>query len=249
MTTRTTIIGVDCATLPKKMGLAHAAHDASGTHLLDAVRGDVAVGPARWIADRVIASDRVLIALDAPLGWPAPLGAGLAHHSAGDPLLVDANNLFRRYTDQEIKRRIGKQPLDVGADRIARTAHAALELLAVVRELTRLPIPLAWEPGFAERAAAIEVYPAATLKSLKLASSGYKTAKDRDQRATMLMGLRDHLELGSYYPALVDNADVMDAAVCAVAGADFLAGRAVPPRNLDMAVVEGWIWVRTNQRG
>jgi hypothetical protein len=34
----------------------------------------------------------------------------------------------------------------------------------------------------------------------------------------------------------------MDAMVCALGGADFLLGRAAPPRDLKVAHVEGWIW-------
>ena len=41
---------------------------------------------------------------------------------------------------------------------------------------------------------------------------------------------------------LVD-ADQLDAAVCVLAAADFLADRAVPPGDLATARKEGWIWV------
>ena len=159
-------------------------------------------------------------------------------------MLGDANNLFRRHTDQEIKRRLGKQPLDVGAHRIARTAHAALRLLAEVRELAGLPIPLAWEPGFDTKAAAIEVYPAATLQSLGPASGGDKAKGDAAKRKPIVAGLTDRVDLADRRPGLVENADVMDAAVCVVAGAEFLDGRAVAPLDRDVTLVEGWIWVR-----
>src|SRR5437016_7332440 len=41
--------------------------------------------------------------------------------------------MFRRVTDDVIYERLGKRPLDVGADRIARTAHAALRFLEELR--------------------------------------------------------------------------------------------------------------------
>jgi hypothetical protein len=93
-----------------------------------------------WLDQR----DNVLIALDAPLGWPRALGACLQSHMAGAPLDSEANALFRRATDDEIKVRLSKRPLDVGADRIARTAVAALELLGALRRETGRPVPLAW---------------------------------------------------------------------------------------------------------
>jgi hypothetical protein len=45
-----------------------------------------------------------------------------------------------------IKEKIGKQSLDVGADRIARTAYSALELLDRLRQMLGHDIKLAWEP-------------------------------------------------------------------------------------------------------
>ena len=40
------------------------------------------------------------------------------------------------------------------------------------------------------------------------------------------------------------NADVLDAAICVLAGFDFVTGTATPPTRLDLAQHEGWIWVR-----
>ena len=64
-----------------------------------------------------------------------------------------------------IQQKLKKTPLDVGADRIARTAYAALHLLGSVRVQLHLSIPLAWAPTDISVVAAIEVYPAATLVS------------------------------------------------------------------------------------
>lgn len=43
---------------------------------------------------------------------------------------------------------------------------------------------------------------------------------------------------------LLANADVLDAALCCLAGADFLLGQATSPINPTLARKEGWIWVR-----
>jgi hypothetical protein len=41
---------------------------------------------------------------------------------------------------------------------------------------------------------------------------------------------------------LATSADLVDAAVCVLAGADFIAGRAMSPENRSLAEREGWIW-------
>ena len=42
---------------------------------------------------------------------------------------------------------------------------------------------------------------------------------------------------------LTSNADALDAAVCVLAGRDFIRGHALSPPDLDEAKREGWIWV------
>jgi hypothetical protein len=180
----------------------------------------------------------VLIGLDAPLGWPRPLAASLIDHHAGQGLPTGANQLFARATDRVIRERLGKQPLEVGANFIARTAVAALALLDELRELTGHPIPLAWEVSEAEPWRAIEVYPAAT----RIAHGV------RDQGGN-LEGLDPLLDCTAVEPAQLANADAVDACVCALAASDFLLGRAVPPDDLETAVSEGWIWAPAARAG
>ena len=183
------IIGVDCATQPRNVGIAVARLCGDGLRLKSVRTGSGTDDQAGWIAEQIAETDRVLLALDAPLGWPKPLGQELVDHRSGQPILAPGNQMFRRHTDIEIKRRVGKQPLDVGADRIARTAVAALSLLEEIRQDTHQPIDLAWEPGFSERIAAIEVYPAATLMMLGLRSTQYKKKDERDARIEIAEGL------------------------------------------------------------
>ena len=64
--------------------------------------------------------------------------------------------MFRRSTDDAIAERLSERPLDVGSDRIARTAHAALSFLERLRKLLDAPIPLAWEPAPIEAVVAIQ---------------------------------------------------------------------------------------------
>lgn len=68
------------------------------------------------------------------------MGQALNYHYAAEGVSIGPNDLFRRETYRFIKRNVGKQPLDVGADRIARTAHAALKVIEELRLLTSKPI-------------------------------------------------------------------------------------------------------------
>ena len=238
------VIGIDCATDPKKVGIALADCDESKCALVAVELGESQELLARKIASWLPSSSPALLALDAPLGWPASLGPALVQHTAGEPVGQNPNLLFRRGTDRFVKEEIGKQSLDVGADRIARTAVSALRLLADIRKLTGHPIPLAWSPQIPSGPAAIEVYPAATLTAHGLRASGYKTPRDEEQRAEILRGLGERMEIQSDLRDLPrSNADALDAVVCVLAGCDFIRGHALSPPDLDEAKREGWIWV------
>jgi hypothetical protein len=240
------IIGVDCATDPKKVGLAYGLWDGTNgvVHEMAAAGKDQL--PAAWISQRVMAHRRCacLLALDAPLGWPAAFGSALASHSAGQPIQTEPLNFFRRETDRFISRTVGRRPLDVGAERIARTALSALQLVAQVSNRLGMDIPLLWNAEMPCGMAALEVYPAAVLQVLGLPASGYKEDAQEPVRSRILADLARQMSLPQdCSPALAD-ADVLDALVCILAGMDFLAGRAMPPEDLDLAMKEGWIWVR-----
>lgn len=165
------IIGIDCSTNPKKLGLCRASISANGL-----VEEEVMTGTTRP-ADLVcswIKGSSSLIALDAPLSWPIDLRRSLASHAAGQSIPLEGNQLFRRTTDRFIKDKLDKQSLDVGADRIARTALWAVNFIAALSRKSREPIHLTWSPSFVGPIAAIEVYPAASLISRNLSLQGYK---------------------------------------------------------------------------
>lgn len=238
------LIGVDCAVDPARVGLALAQFDDGSTRLLTAQRGSGEGDLAATIGEWIQGHEPVLLALDAPLGWPEPLGRALARHVAGAPISGSANELFRRLTDNVVRDEIGRQPLDVGADRIARTAHAALALLAQLRALTGHTIPLAWEQPPPSPVAAIEVYPAATLMAHGLAASGYKDRTQTVPRRMILAALRTHMQLPPHLPALIEEPDALDATLCVLAASDFLRGDVIRPIDIGRARAEGWIWVR-----
>jgi predicted nuclease with RNAse H fold len=232
------IIGIDCATQSARVGLALGRCTSRGLVIEDARRGgkgdaDPIAVAAEWVRDE---SGPVLLALDAPLGWPVALSWELESHMAGQEIQASAKAMFLRETDRQITKRVGLHPLAVGADRIAHTALAALRLLGQLRRHLEIGIPLAWNPEIQEPSV-IEVYPAATMRSrganrgLKMEDLAVELAKCADIRAHAEKWARDR--------------DVVDAMICTLAGFDFLTRRAVAPGNagqLELARREGWIW-------
>jgi len=225
------LLGIDCATDPKKTGLALGELRDQVVYISRCATGSRDNSPAKIASEWLSGRDKALIALDAPLGWPRPLGACLANHRAGSLIQADADELFRRATDKAIEGRLKKRPLEVGANLIARTAVAALKLLDEIRQSSGRPIPLAWAPEETEPWRAIEVYPAATRKSHGAPDKGGS-----------LDGLGGLLDCSKVLPVQSEHA--VDAAVCALAAGDFLLKRAIAPRDheRETAFVEGWIW-------
>ena len=238
---RALLVGIDVATVPAKVGLARATYVDGRVQLEEAMlctRSSPAETLAAWLPG---ATDPVLLAIDAPLGWPAPLAKSLASHKAGEWIRTPPHEMFRRATDRSIQKKLSKTPLDVGADRIARTAHAALTMLGELRDRLGAPIPLAWSPEIAG-IAAIEVYPAATLVAHGMPSSGYKAPSQGAVREKILAALQEWVVVDTDAEILRNHADALDAAVCLLAAKDFLENRAMAPTDLAIARREGWIW-------
>ena len=238
-----TLIGIDCAVQSSNIGIAigRVIDGVTVVERLFAGHKD----PAAIIAEAI--ARPALLAFDSPLGWPADLGATLAGHRAGDSVEVEPNTLFRRETDRYVKQTIGKQSLDVGADRIARTAHAALNLLADVRARADVPIELAVTQHVRPGALCFEVYPAATLKAHAIDARGYKGKKPEnlEARRRLIDSLKPRLRIEeSEIDTALATDDALDAAVCCLSAADFLAGDCFEPDDVALAEKEGWIWVR-----
>lgn len=207
-----------------------------------------AVNVAATISGWLLGVDRSLLALDAPLGWPKAMGMELKDHVAGEPIATQPDLFFRRDTDRVVQDQLGKTPLDVGADRIARTAHTALTLLQKIKNPSGSRIPLAWEPdSVTPPVSAIEVYPAGTLRAYGIPCSGYKKAGQRSVRGEILGRLSTLMTLPADQSSMLDNANILDAAICLLAAADFLQRHCIPPTNFATARIEGWIWVKYRQ--
>lgn len=259
---RRALLGVDVASRLKNIGVAAGVLDEEGrVHVTvaavgasDALPGR-ATGPtteaaahvAAWLAEQ--SDGPVTLGLDAPLGWPRSLALGLAEHAAGDaiPATDGPDRLWRRVTDLDVHARFGKLPLEVGANYIARAAWSGLEILRRYRELRGAPVPVPLAPGPGD--AALETYPAATLRSWLGEDPGSYKAKDPGPRVALLDRLIEVAPLTVSDEAraaalAVDH--VFDAVVCVLAAGDFAAGRtpAVPEAHRGAAVREGWIHVR-----
>lgn len=241
----TTLIGIDAATKPGNIGLARGLIHA-GKVVVEEVRlgsevESIAGTVGGWIKGLTI------IAVDAPLGWPAPMATALSSHRAGEEIAIDSGAMFARMTDHTVHDRIGKRPLEVGANLIARAALAALGLIEQIREESGLALPLLWEPG-GTVVGFIEVYPAATLLSRGLATGGYKkndmagleARRDLVKRLSSEVTLKPGLES----VAAVDH--ILDAVLCVVAAADFMQDDVVHPpvSGFETTHKEGWIWFR-----
>lgn len=107
------LIGIDCATQPRKVGLALAELDGEIIRIKACRTASPREEPAwivsRWMADHGTA----LLALDAPLGWPRAMGEALSTHQAGAGIGAATHELFRRQTDDAIHQRFNKRPLEV----------------------------------------------------------------------------------------------------------------------------------------
>ena len=238
------VIGIDCATEAQNIGLTVGVYTDNSIILKETRLGSKNTPIAETIYNWIDPNEKVILAIDAPLGWPANLGEIIYNHSAGQGNNINANDLFRRQTDKFIKRTLGKQPLDVGADRIARTAHSALKIIGELRLLIGEPIELAWDNVNLKGISVIEVYPAATLGCYKIQSTGYKEKNQQSIRREIIAGLREHMVMPSDADILEQNADALDSAVCLLAAKDFIEGNVYFPENMILAKKEGWIWAK-----
>ncbi len=218
------IVGIDCATQPGNTGLCFATWDGVSLRIKSARVCTHRRDLVESVAAELDGLSSAVIALDAPLGWPVPLADSLHEHRAGQPLAAPREALFRRTTDRLIEEWSGKRPLEVGANLIARTAHAALTELAEIRKSLGRPVELAWAPGTPQDVTAIEVYPAVTWIAHGRRWPHWGPVSDPLQYDRPL--------------------HVRDAVLCAVAAVDFIERRAQPPgdEHLETARREGWIW-------
>jgi len=238
------ILGIDAAVDPRNTGYAIAHIEGNRCRILHLATGRRSSSVVDQICDDMNADLPTLVALDAPLGWPVGLAELLTHHCAGGPIRAD--HPFNRETDRFVREQTGLKPLDVGADRIARTAVAALALVAGLRNRLDRPLPIVECPGSASAGGLIEVYPAATLRQHGLPYRRYKgsSADARTVRCRIAEALDQWIDLAPDSTQLEESDHILDAAICVLSAIDFLAGRCAPPPHEGNWQKEGWIWFR-----
>ncbi len=239
------IIGIDCASKAENTAVALGTYQDANICLSEVCMGTKKQSIADWIYTRISSPSSLLIAIDAPLGWSEPMGRLLAMHQAGETIAEEQDRFFRRLTDTFVHQKTGKLPLEVGADRIARTAHSALKIVGELRA-KGLSLPMAWEAGKQEANGIIEVYPSATLKAYQTISSAYKgdSLEEKAKRKQIIQDLMPYIPNISDLLNAESRADMLDAVVCLLAAKDFLEGLVYMPENIEVVKKEGWIWVR-----
>lgn len=228
------------------MGLSRGRLEVDGTLRVERVTlGTAGESAAASVSQWIAGSEHFVVAFDAPLGWPARLASSLARHRAGERLGLRSDELFRRETDKLVHKQLKKRPPEMGADRIARTGLAALELLSEVRLLADRPLPLAWQQG--EQSGVIECFPAATLLARHL-SGVYRarTGPGRKARGEILDRLATEVAFGTTRDVMIEDPNLFDAMVCVLAGADYAQGLCAEPTDRELAEQEGFIWFRSS---
>ncbi len=241
------ILGIDAAVDPRNNGLAIAEYTNNRCKVRSLQTGHRGESIAHQILELIDASCPLLVAIDAPLGWPTALTQALHGHAAGRQLDGDPNELFARTTDRFVREKTGLKPLDVGADRIARTAAAALKLIASLRARTKQALPLLRSPAAAAKGGLIEVYPAATLKQRALPFRQYKKPDATEIRMQIAASVAEELDIQPVTNQCVDSDHCLDAVLCVLGATDFLAGRCAGPAEHVHFQQEGWIWFASRQ--
>jgi predicted RNase H-like nuclease len=239
------LVGIDCASKAENTGVALGEYKNNKVWISAVYMGNKKQKISDLIFSITNPSLKTIFAFDAPLGWSEPMGRLLAQHQAGEPLAEEQDRFFRRFTDTFTHQKTGKLPLEVGADRIGRTAYSALKIIGELRE-KGLHLPMLWQTDFQELNGAIEVYPSPTLKAHDCISSAYKgkSPEEAEKRQQIIQKLVSHLPNILDFPDLQDHADMLDAVVCLLCAKDFIEGNVYFPQDLDTAKKEGWIWVR-----
>ncbi len=236
------ILGIDAAVDPRNNGLAIAEYTSNHCKVRSLQVGRGGEPIALQILELIDSSRPLLVAIDAPLGWPTALTKALHGHVAGHELDGGPNDLFARTTDRFVRKKTGLKPLDVGADRIARTAAAALKLITSLRAGTKQALPLLRSPNAAVKGGLIEVYPAATLKQRALQFRQYKKPDAAEIRKQIAAAVSEELDVEDVTSQCVDSDHCLDAVLCVLAATDFLAGRCAGPTDDVPVQEEGWIW-------
>lgn len=237
------IIGLDAAVQDKDIGCVRGKYNKGSFTVTD--RWERKEPLVSYIGDWIKASEQAILAIDAPLGWPTSFRQVLNTHCAGRPLDIDPILFFKRKTDLDIRERFKKNPLEISADRIARTAFFTLERIGQIERNLESELQLLWSMEELKHYGMMEVYPAATLLANSFPIKGYK--KDNTAaREKLYEGLKKNYNFTNHKGQdLTAIEHDFDAFVCCLACVDFIEGKCQAPDSIDQEIIEeGWIWVK-----
>jgi predicted nuclease with RNAse H fold len=174
---------------------------------------------------------RVVVAVDAPLGFPAQFRRLLCGETVEFvfPDREIESELAYRETDRNVHDRLGKKPLSAAFDKLGNNATVAMVHAQRWRERHGFSVPPLTEVGDLGRVI-IEVYPALA----------------KDPRTGEARGVLARL----IPPDVKSGTDAYDAAICALHAAKFGSGQALrvlpplvgPERVTEAMAEEGWIY-------
>ena len=72
----------------------------------------------------------------------------------------------------------------------------------------------------------------------------YKKKGAVEVRKKLFELLKTHLKFEIDEGQVIESSDSIDAAICVLAGYDFLMKSCIPPKDREMAQKEGWVWIR-----
>jgi len=189
-------------------------------------------------------NELIIMGVDSPLGWPKYFGSSLKEHIAGNQIDSDPVSFFERTTDKFIYKTFKKKPLEVSADRIARTAYYTLNRLNYINKNIEKKYEILWNPNNILINGFIEVYPAATLIANDIIIKGYKDNKSCRERIIHELKLKYQFNLNPDINIINTDHD-FDAFICCLAVHDFIQQNVYFPINeVDIYKTEGWIWTK-----
>lgn len=241
------LLGIDAAASDAKTGLvALEAGSLAVRHVALGKEVPVSQLLAQWLSAH---HGAVMACIDAPLGWPAEYCSILVSHQAGEPIRADKEHFFPRITDKLVHQKLGKRPLEVTANYIARTAHRALQWIGDLNQLTGSAFHLFLDAEKIPYYGLAETYPAGWLISEQLFHKGYK--RDADLRERLLLQIVKRYALGittEQRTAVIRWEHTFDALLCCLCGLDIVQQRCLSPKDLavpeTIARKEGWIWFK-----
>ncbi len=267
------IIGFDCASQLKNIGITFSDYNKeTGWKVHNIIQGNKS---EEYFYRKLeeYSNEHTLICFDTPLGWPHDLVNFIQAYEASaltsdveNPLIyeTEGEKIFKRITEQKIKKALKMNPLENGADKITRTSYKTIEIITEMRKRGS-KCDIIWDSEkidpMTKGISVIEVYPKATLAGLNKALDpgkkfdlSYK-GKDnkKEAREFILQWLEEQLLLSSEMSqddfknlSSYSQNHKLDSLICCYAGKQFVDGLLTPhtiasQEEQEIIMKEGWV--------